>query len=287
MTRLVSLVEVSTSRACSGSSPSGSGRSRDHLGELVGVDQVAVVAERDGAVDGGPEGRLRVLPGRGAGRGVARVADREVALERLERRLVEDLRDQAHVLVDQDLAAVADRDAGGLLPAVLQGVQPEVGQLGDVLARGPDTEHAAGVLRALVLGVEGHGQTAVAARPLARRLGHGSQSTGARARVSHPRRTPDVAVRSRRVPRSGADPVEGQAGGGAGGRRERAARRAAGAGGSRRGRRAARPRDRRTPGRWRASIASPSAQQRAAVARRPGVAGPADHVVVQRLDQRR
>ena len=110
---------------------------------------------------------------RGAGGGVARVADREVALERLEGRLVEDLRDQAHVLVDQDLATVAHRDAGRLLPAVLEGVQPEVGQLGDVLAGGPHAEDAARVLRALVLGVDGHGQTAVAARPLARRLGHG------------------------------------------------------------------------------------------------------------------
>ena len=78
----------------------------------------------------------------------------------VERGLVEDLRDQAHVLVDQDLAAVADRDAGRLLAAVLQGVEPEVGELGDVLARGPDAEDAAGVLRALVLGVE-----AVVSRP--------------------------------------------------------------------------------------------------------------------------
>ena len=112
------------------------------------------MAEGDGAVGGGPERRLGVLPGAGAGRGVARVPDRDVALERVERRLVEDLRDQAHVLVDQDLPPVADRDAGRLLAAVLQGVEPEVGQLGDFLAGGPDAEDAAGVLRALVVGVE-------------------------------------------------------------------------------------------------------------------------------------
>ena len=117
-----------------------------------------------------------------AGRGVARVADREVALERVERRLVEDLRDQAHVLVDQDLAAVADRDAGRLLAAVLQGVEPEVGQLGDVLPGRPDTEDAAGVLRALVVRVEGGGQPAVATRRVLPLLWKGTSAVYAPAR---------------------------------------------------------------------------------------------------------
>ena len=91
------------------------------------------------------------------------MADRDVADEARERRLVEDLRDQAHVLVDEDLPAVADRDAGRLLAAVLEGVQPEVGELRDVLARGPDAEHATGVLGALVLRVERQRQPSVAA----------------------------------------------------------------------------------------------------------------------------
>ena len=108
------------------------------------------------------------------------MADREVALERVERGLVEDLRDQAHVLVDQDLAAVADRDAGRLLAAVLEGVEAEVGQLGDVLARRPDPEDAAGVLRALVLGVECGGQTTVATRAGPAGLMHAAESTGGR-----------------------------------------------------------------------------------------------------------
>ena len=132
----------------------GVGEVLDQLAQLVGVDQVAVVAERDRAVRGGAERRLGVLPGAGPGRGVAGVADREVALERVQGGLVEDLRDQAHVLVDEDLAAVADRDAGRLLAAVLEGVETEVGELGDVLAGGPDAEDAAGVLGALVLRVE-------------------------------------------------------------------------------------------------------------------------------------
>ena len=39
-------------------------------------------------------------------------------------------------------------------PAVLQGVQAEVGELGHFLAGGPDAEHPAGVLWSAVVGVE-------------------------------------------------------------------------------------------------------------------------------------
>lgn len=103
------------------------------------------------------------------------MADRQVALERLQRGLVEDLRDQAHVLVDQDLAAVADRDAGRLLAAVLQRVETEVGQLGDVLPRSPDTEDATGVLWSAFVGVEVVSQTTVAGT--AGGAGHGPECT--------------------------------------------------------------------------------------------------------------
>ena len=92
-----------------------------------------------------------------------------------ERRLVEDLADQAEVLVDDERTAVADRDAGGLLAAVLQRVEAEVGELGDLLAGRPDAEDAAGVLRARVVGDEFVGQLAVAAR-------HASECTGAAGR---------------------------------------------------------------------------------------------------------
>ena len=156
------------------------GQVRDHLGQLMGVDQVAVVAQGDRAQRCGLEGRLGVLPGAGTGRGVARVPDRQVALEGVERGLVEHLRDQAHVLVDQDLAAVAHRDAGRLLAAVLQGVQAEVGELGDVLAGGPDAEDATGVLRALVVRVESRRQTAVSAQARSVGWGHGRESTARR-----------------------------------------------------------------------------------------------------------
>jgi len=47
------------------------------------------------------------------------VRDGDVPAQGGERRLVEDLRDEAHLLVDDDAPAVADRDACRLLAAVL------------------------------------------------------------------------------------------------------------------------------------------------------------------------
>ena len=51
--------------------------------------------------------------------------------------------------------AVAHRHAGGLLAAVLQGVEAEVGQVGDGLAGGVHAEDAAGLLRGVVVGRRG------------------------------------------------------------------------------------------------------------------------------------
>ena len=56
------------------------------VAQLGGVGEVAVVRERDGAAVAAAERRLGVLPGAGAGRGVAAVPDREVALERAQAR---------------------------------------------------------------------------------------------------------------------------------------------------------------------------------------------------------
>ncbi len=128
------------------------GQVGDHLGELGGVDEVAVVAERDRAVRGGTERRLGVLPHGGTGGRVAGVTDRDMTLERTERGLVEDLGHQAHVLEDEDLGAVADRDSRGFLAPMLEGVEPEVRELCDLFARSPDTEDATRVLGAFLAG---------------------------------------------------------------------------------------------------------------------------------------
>jgi hypothetical protein len=76
-----------------------------------------------------------------------------VPAERVEGRLVEDLRHQPHVLEDHDLGSVADRDPRRLLTSVLQSIEPEVGELGHLLAGGPDAEDATGILRSSFVGV--------------------------------------------------------------------------------------------------------------------------------------
>ena len=91
------------------------------------------------------------------------MADGDVAAQRAQGGLVEDLADEPHVLVDEDLLTVTGGDAGRLLAAVLQRVEPEVRQLGDVLAGSPDSEDTAGILRALLVGVEIVRESAVAA----------------------------------------------------------------------------------------------------------------------------
>ena len=63
--------------------------------------------------------------GAGSGGAVASVPDRDVAHQRAHDLVVEDLSDQADLLVHQDVETVAHRDAGGLLPAVLQRVEPK------------------------------------------------------------------------------------------------------------------------------------------------------------------
>lgn len=79
--------------------------------------------------------------------------ERDVPLQKFEIPLMEDLRDQAHVAVDQDLLAVAGSDTRGLLSTMLQSVEPEVGEFGDFLAWRPDSEYSASILRSAVQGV--------------------------------------------------------------------------------------------------------------------------------------
>ena len=80
------------------------------------------------------------------------MSHRDVAAERGQGRLVEYLRDQPHFLVHHDAVTVADRDARGLLSAVLQCVQAVVGEFGHVLVGSPHTEYAACVSWRPVLG---------------------------------------------------------------------------------------------------------------------------------------
>jgi hypothetical protein len=56
--------------------------------------------------------------------------------------------------MNHDPPAIADRDPGRLLAAVLQRVQSEVGKLGDILTGRPDAKDAAGVPGRAVIGIE-------------------------------------------------------------------------------------------------------------------------------------
>ena len=68
----------------------------------------------------------------------------------LEGLLREHLGDQPLVLIDEDLLAIRSGDTSALLASVLQGIEGEVGQAGNVLARGPYPEDAAVIVRVIV-----------------------------------------------------------------------------------------------------------------------------------------
>ena len=74
----------------------------------VGVDEVAVVAERDRAHAAVVQQRLRVRPGVAAGRRVARVPDRELPLQAGQAPLVEHLRHEPEVAERGQPAVLAD-----------------------------------------------------------------------------------------------------------------------------------------------------------------------------------
>ena len=131
---------------------------RDHLGvraraephavldqlraQLLDVHEVPVVAEGDRARAPVMDQGLRVRPAVRPRRRVARVPDRDLARQRLELLLVEDLGDEAHVANDGEPAAVGDRDPRGLLAAVLEREQAEVGEARDVPLIRADAEDA-------------------------------------------------------------------------------------------------------------------------------------------------
>ena len=79
------------------------------------------------------------------------MADRHVALQRPQLLLVEDLGDEARVAQRRDVAALAGGDPGRLLAAVLQRVEAEVGEAGDVVPGCVYAEHPAFLARAVAV----------------------------------------------------------------------------------------------------------------------------------------
>jgi hypothetical protein len=77
------------------------------------------------------------------------VADGEGAGQAREVIFGERLRDEAHLAVRVQLLAVAGGDSSALLAAMLERVEAEVGDAGDILAGRVDAEDAAGLARAI------------------------------------------------------------------------------------------------------------------------------------------
>src|SRR4028119_2133492 len=85
-----------------------------------------------------PKAAPRAPPGGGPRRRMADVSEGWGAgLEGREARAVEDLGDEAHVAEGRRALAVGDRDPGGLLPAVREGVEAEVRPLGGLAGQLP------------------------------------------------------------------------------------------------------------------------------------------------------
>ena len=136
------------------------------LGQLVaqpaGVGEIAVVAEHELAAVGLGVHRLHVRQRVRAGRAVAGVPDRRLrrprpvvaALEPVKGLLVEDAADEPEALVQAELRAVTDSDAGRFLAAMLERVEPDIRHAGDGVAGRPDADDAALLARPVRL-VEG------------------------------------------------------------------------------------------------------------------------------------
>src|SRR5581483_10883793 len=101
----------------------------------VGVDQIAIVRNRDLSTHAVDHHGLRIFDRARPGRGVTRVPDCTISLQLLQLALSKNLRDQPHVFVEDERCpgAVTGDDSGALLAAVLQREKPVVSQNGGVL----------------------------------------------------------------------------------------------------------------------------------------------------------
>src|SRR6185436_5580430 len=97
--------------------------------QLAGVDQVAVVPERQLAVRAVDDDRLGVGEPALAGRRVAHVAGGEVPGQPGERVAAERIVDVAHRARGADAGAVGGGNAGAFLAAMLERVEPQVGEV--------------------------------------------------------------------------------------------------------------------------------------------------------------
>ena len=108
------------------------------------IDNVAVMRDRERAVHCLDEEGLDVPSGVGTSGGVPGVANRVIAGQRRQCVRREDIGDEASFFVQPGALAVTHGDAGGFLPAMLQGEEPEKCQLSNTFAMwGRQPKHAA------------------------------------------------------------------------------------------------------------------------------------------------
>ena len=118
--------------------------------QLVGVDECAVMGERDDNLVDGGEVRLRGLPAFGARRSVAHVPHRELARKRRKVGVGKDLPTKAQVFTNHDGAAVANRDTSGFLSSMLKRAQTEIRQARDIALGSPNAEYTALLVQLIV-----------------------------------------------------------------------------------------------------------------------------------------
>ena len=114
--------------------------------QVAGVDEIAVVTDRERPPRPEAVGRLGVLPDGGACRRIAAMGDRELTAQARQPPLVEHRADHPEVLVEHQLLAVADREAGQFLAAMLEREEAERRdrcRVGRLAAREDHAEHAA------------------------------------------------------------------------------------------------------------------------------------------------
>ena len=111
--------------------------------QLVGVDEGAVVRERDNDAIDGREVRLRGFPALGAGGAVAHMTHGQLTGERRQVGIGEHAVEQAQILADHNRTAVTNSDSRRFLATVLQCTQAKVRQSSHVAIGRPDTKNAA------------------------------------------------------------------------------------------------------------------------------------------------
>ncbi len=121
------------------------------LAQLVGIGEIAVMADRQPAEFEIREQRLDVAHRHFAGRRIAHMADRRMAFETVDHVLrAEILADMTHGAMGVELLAVEGDDAGGFLAAMLQGMKAERRQRGR-FGMAENAEYAAFFMRVIVV----------------------------------------------------------------------------------------------------------------------------------------